>query len=91
MDITFPTTCNKNKFDDYKFKYDAITIGLISDWTKVSCSPTDFQTILTNINLIMFDDYISFWTLVLININPKLTFVQSIISSIDMIPLMRQN
>ena len=52
MDITFPTTCNKNKFD-YKFKYDAITIGLISDWTKVSCSQTDFQSILTNINLIM--------------------------------------
>ena len=37
LNITFPTTCYKDTFD-YKYRYDAITIGLISDWTKVSCS-----------------------------------------------------
>ena len=36
LDITFPyyVTCNKDKFD-YKSRYDAISIGLISDWTKL--------------------------------------------------------
>ena len=39
---------------------------------------------------ITFEDY-SPKTLVLRNINPKLTFVQSIISPIDITPQMREN
>ena len=33
LDITFPTTYNKDTFD-YKYSDGAISIGLISDWTK---------------------------------------------------------
>ena len=30
LDITIPTTCNKDK-DDNKYRYNALSIGLISD------------------------------------------------------------
>ena len=41
LDIPFPTTCIKNTFD-YKYRYDATSTELITDWTKVSCSQAGF-------------------------------------------------
>ena len=41
LDITLPTTWNKETFD-YKYRNDAISIGLISDWTIVSCLQAGF-------------------------------------------------
>ena len=42
LDITFHTTC-KTDTVYYKYRYDAISIGLISDWTKVSCLQSAFR------------------------------------------------
>ena len=44
LDIPFPTTCNKDIFD-YKYRYNAISIELISNWIKVSCSQASFKGI----------------------------------------------
>ena len=42
LDIILSNTCNKDTFD-YRYRYNAISIELISDWTNVSCSQADFK------------------------------------------------
>ena len=86
MDITFPTTCKKDMFDN-KYRYNAISIGLISDWIQVShVHKLAFRALnkykLNNVHMNLLKNIfyhilglLSFWTLVLINTNPKLTFV----------------
>ena len=44
--------CIKVTFSN-NYRYDAVSIGLISDRTKVSCSQTGFKSIETNINSII--------------------------------------
>ena len=54
LNITFSTTaCNKDTLD-YKYRNNAISIGLISDWAKVSCSQFTSQ-LLEHLNKYKFN------------------------------------
>ena len=66
LDITFPTTCYKDTFDN-NYRYNAISIGLISDWTMKSAVQKPafrtFKQIFNNKLIIFFFNLSLSWNL----------------------------